>query len=394
MLDRPPAVEGAVWRAVECEGRKQAVVDLPPMGFAWLTAGPENVPAPASKRRSKKPEKSEPPLAEPYVLRNEYLEADFDPITGAIKSISDYVSRGNRLAQQIGFRAPRKQGRGALDEDFERDYSVMAADELSVSCGPLVGRIVSRGRLLDRGGRRLAGFCQTTTVRRGSRVLEIDIELDVREQPGSDPWTSYYAARFAWGDATAEVYRGAGMLSLPTEAVLLEAPQFIDIRSEKHQTTLLTGGLPYHRRFGLRKLDTLLVVRGETARRFRIGIGIDLAYAVPAALDFLSPECLVLRQSPPRTASGWLCHIDARNVVATHWEPWVCEGELLGFRVRLLETEGRPARIGLRSFRPIQSARKLNLRGGEPAALPVDDDRVTVEAKAHQWLQIEARFKD
>ena len=268
----------------------------------------------------------------------------------------------------------------------------MAADEVSVASGPLEGRSVSRGRLLDHHGRRLAGFSQTATARRGSRVLELEIELDPEEQTGPDPWSSYYAARFAWGDETADIYGSAGTLSQPTEAVLLESPQFIDIRAEKTQTTLLTGGLPYHRRFGLRKLDTLLVVRGETARKFRIGIGIDLAYPVPASLDFLSPVCMVPGAAPPRSGSGWLCHVDARNVVATDWQPLVCQGRVEGFRVRLLETEGRSARIGLRTFRHIQSARKTNLLGDEPVELPVEGDRVTIHTKGHQWLQAEVRF--
>lgn len=395
MLDYPPDAGGAVWRAAEAEGRKLAVVDVPAMGFAWLTAGAGLPPAaPPPKRWWKKANKPEPPLAEPYVLRNEFFEATIDPITGAIKSVNDYTTRGNRLAAQIAFRMPRAGTRRDTDEEsLEQDYSVMAADEISVSSGPLEGRIVSRGRLLDRQGRRLAGFSQTATARRGSRVLELEIELDPEELPGPDPWTSYYAARFAWGDETADIYRGVGMLSQPTEAVLLESPQFIDIRSEKTRTTLLTGGLPYHRRFGLRKLDTLLVVCGETSRRFRIGIGIDVAYPVTAALDFLSPVCLVPGALPPQSSSGWLCHIDARNVVATDWEPLVCDAKVEGFRVRLLETEGRSVHVGLRSFRPIQSARKTNLLGEDPVELPVEGDRVTIHAKGHQWIQAEVRFQ-
>ena len=45
------------------------------------------------------------------------------------------------------------------EEDEEQDYSVMAADEVRVdSPGPTLGRITSRGRLVDREGKRLAGF--------------------------------------------------------------------------------------------------------------------------------------------------------------------------------------------------------------------------------------------
>ena len=81
----------------------------------------------------------------------------------------------------------------------------MAADEIDVtSPGPMLGEIVCRGRLMDREGRRVAGFRQTTRVRRGSRVIELLIDLDIDRQPGSNPWDSYYAARFAWKDETAD----------------------------------------------------------------------------------------------------------------------------------------------------------------------------------------------
>ena len=74
---------------------------------------------------------------------------------------------------------------------------------------------------------------------------------------------------------------------------------FLDIRCAGRRTTLLCGGLPYHRRLGDRKLDTLLVVRGETARSFRLGVGIDVPHPVAAAIEFLSPPFIVPRQPRP-----------------------------------------------------------------------------------------------
>ncbi|NLX95281.1 MAG: hypothetical protein GXY83_03805 [Rhodopirellula sp.] len=396
-LPRLPAAEGAVWRAAREGGLQQAIVDVPPLGFVRIAAGREETPVAAKPARSRfrKPPKPEPPLAEPYALRNEYFEATIDPTTGAVRAIDDYTTRGNRVAQQLALRQLRKdrQRDPWEEEGDERDYSMMAADEITVDAGPLAGRIVSRGRLMDREGRLLCGFRQTMTVRRGSRVLELEIELDPQQQPDPDPWVSYYAARFAWGDATAEIYKSTGMLTQPTDAVLLESPLFVEIRSEKTQTTLLTAGLPYHRRFGLRKLDTLLVVRGESARVFRLGIGIDLPYPVPAATDFLAPPCVVEANAPSDASSGWLFHVDAKNVVATDWQPLVEEGKVAGFRARLLETEGRAGKVGLRSFRPLASARRIDFTGRTLTELSADADRVTMDAKAHDWIQVEARFR-
>ncbi|OHB83573.1 MAG: hypothetical protein A2V98_10200 [Planctomycetes bacterium RBG_16_64_12] len=400
-LNRLPAVGGPIRAAGESAGRKEVVVDVPAMGFAWVGAGspgPTLPEKPKLKRKKGAKKRDELPMAEENVLRNEYFEVTIDPITGAVKAIDDYVSRGARLAQQIALRVPpsRRSRQDGFEEDaLERDYSIMAADEITVtSSGPVVGRVVCRGRLVTRDGRRAARFVETLEVRRASRILEWRIDLDIEQQPEADPWNSYYAARFAWHDAAADVYRGVGLADRPTEQSRVESPHFVDVRSDRKRITILTGGLPYHRRIGVRKLDTLLIVQGETARSFRLGVGVDLTHPVPAALDFLAPQHVQAEEAPPAaTASGWLFHVDAKNVVATHWEPLWAVDRAVGFRVRLLETEGRPCQARLRSFRAVRSARKVDFQSEKPTELSVEDDTITVDVKAHEWAQIEADFR-
>ena len=298
-----------------------------------------------------------------------------------------YRSRGPRVAQQI---AMRLRG-GSSDND--EGYSVMAADEIAVtSPGPVLGEVVVRGRLVDREARRLAGFQQTTRVWRGSRLIELEIELDVERLPEPDPWNSYYAARFAWADETSNLYRGVNQANVPTDATQLESPHFIDVRTEKLRTTLLSGGLPYHRRIGTRRLDSLLIVRGETARRFRLGIGIDMPQPMAAALDFLAPKTVQSGRAKPSNPSGWLFHLDVRNVVATHWEPIEEEGRTVGFRARLLEVDGRNAALGLRSFRTVLLAQKVGHADRPPVDLPIEGDRISVDLGPYEWTEVEARF--
>ncbi|MBN2022259.1 MAG: hypothetical protein JW809_05650 [Pirellulales bacterium] len=377
--------------------------DVPAMGFAWAGAHPSaaDVPLAATKKRFfwQRKAKPEPPMAEGNVLRNEFFEITVDPITGAVRGINDYHSRGNRLGVQLALRAPRprpRDGDVAAESDEEKDYSVMAAESIVVaSAGPCVGQIDVRGRLVDRHGARLARFAQTLRVRRASRVLEIDVELEPEQLPEPAPWQSYYAARFAWGDELAELARSVNLGGWPTEAVQLEAPHFVEIRSKATRTTLLTGGLPYHRRVGSRKLDSILIVHGETARRFRLGVGIDLAHPTAAALAFMSPRT-VLRQSavPPTVPTGWLFHLDVRHVVVTHWAP-IAEGpRVVGFRARLLETQGLHAPVGLRAFRPIVQARWTDLAGKPLGELPFEGDRIALEVRPRQWLAVEARWEN
>jgi alpha-mannosidase len=399
-LSTLPDVAGAVRAAGEVGGKKAAVVDLPALGFAWIGPGAGNAPPPPPAEQKgwslpRKP-KGPPPLAAENTLRNEFFAVELDPTTGALRSISDYRSRGPRLAQQIALRLPRPEQEA--DPGHDSHYSIMVADEMRVtSSGPLLGEIVCRGRLVDRQAERLAGFRQATRVWRGSRLIELKIELDVARLPEPNPWNSYYAARFAWSDPEAELYRSVSLANRRTEAVQLEAPHFVEIRVDKLRTVLLTGGLPYHRRCGPRKLDTLLVVRGETARRFRMAIAIDPPSPMAAALGFLAPQTMLAAPAPP-LPSGWLFHLDARNVVATHWEPIEEAGRVAGFRVRLLETEGRRARLGLRGPRAIRSACKIKYAEAPPDEsppddLPVEGDCVTIEMGPHAWVEVEARFR-
>jgi alpha-mannosidase len=290
----------------------------------------------------------------------------------------------------------RSRNRQALPADADEHYSIMAADHIVVtSPGPVLGEIVTRGRLVDRRARRLARFTQTTQVWRGSRVILLDIELAVDELPGPQPWNSYYAARFAWGDATMNLTRGVHMLSRPTDAVRLEAPYFIEMRSGNVRTSILTVGLPYHRRYGLRKLDSLLIVRGETARRFRLGIGIDIPYPMTAAMEMMVPQTKAFRKArPPHAGTGWLFHLDARNVLVTRWEPLFDQGQTVGYRAWLLETHGRRVEAALRSHRPVTAAHLIGEADNDRLDLPVAGDRCTIELGPHQWVQVEARFAD
>ena len=104
------------------------------------------------------------------------------------------------------------------------------------------------------------------------------------------------------------------------------------------------------------------------------------------------PAELVLRAARPANAWGWLFHLDARNVLATRWEPILAEGKPAGFRVRLLETEGRAAAVGLRSFRPVASARSIDFVGEVQAELTVEGDQIEVQIGPREWIQVEVMF--
>ena len=388
-LAAPPDVGGAIVAVQQTGDGTRAVVELPPLGFAWVGPGHAATTPPASSRKAR-------PDKEP-TIRNDVLQVVVHPQTGGIRSIHEIGRRGNLLSQQLAFRlpAPRpKAGEIWRDPDQQATYSTMLADSVEVAvAGPAYSQIVSRGRLLDETGERVAGFTQRIELWRGSRVVGLEIELDVEREPRADPWNSYYASRFAWGDESAELRRSVGLSSQLTDARNIEAPYFVEISSQGVRATVLGGGLAYHRRVGQRMLDTLLVVRGERRRSFRLGIGAGLAHPAADALELLDAPALVPGVAAPRSAaSGWLFHLDAKNVVATHWDTLFDDGRPVGFRVRLWETEGRAGRVHLRAFKRLASARQIDLHGKSLLELTVDGDRVALDLSAYEWLAVEGRF--
>ena len=152
------------------------------------------------------------------MLVNELCEVTLDPQSGGIRSIRDLHARGNRLSQQLAFRLPGPMPMPASiwrDSDDDARYSKMIADSIAVnSTSTVLGELVSRGRLLNGDSRELATFVQTTRLAAESPLIEIDVELALSEVPLAEPWSSYYACRFAWSDGLAEVrtQRAAGEL--------------------------------------------------------------------------------------------------------------------------------------------------------------------------------------
>jgi len=375
-----PATGKPVYAAGESSGRRRAVVDTPPMGFVWLTGNGK--PQPNSKT---------PPLAEENLIRNEFFEAIINPITGTLQSLHGYENRGNRMSQQLAFRLPKSR----QQHGDSPAYSVMAADKLEVtSSDSATGEITVEGRLMDLDGSRLAGFKQIYRAQRGSRVLQIDIELDCDIQPRSDPWNSYFAARFAWKDEGADLFHTVHQSRNPLTQRRLESPHYVEVCDEKTRTSILTGGLPFHRREGLRTLDSLLVVRGESQRKFRLGIGVDLPHPMLEAMSLLSPPVLVQQKAAPPTpnTSSWLFHIDARNIVATHWRPLIEDGKVTGFAVRLLETAGRRADVAISTFKDIGSASQVTFAGEVVDECEIASGKCRLSMAAHQWIEVHSRW--
>lgn len=375
------------------------VVEVPGCGFSLV---PLPSPTPKKISRWRQPKN----VASEQRLRTRYYEAHIHPETGGLLSIRSYRARGNLLSQQLALRTTnlgspnpgsKAAGPGADAATDQPSYTRMIARQIRViESDPTHGIIESEGILQDAQGETVASFRQTFRAVESIPLLLLDIELDVVRQPRPDPWNSYYACRFAWGDDMALVSRSLHETRQRADVGRWEAPHYIEIDTGHARVSILTGGLPFHRLLEGRFLDSLLIVRGETARRFRLAIAVDLAHPIVEAWQLLLADTLCSHwvSMPEQISSRWLFHLGKRNLVATSWQAILEQGRPRGFRVGLLETAGTATRTTLAAFRPIASACLLDLRDQPCGDLTVEQGNVVLDIAPYEWIRLEAAFSE
>jgi alpha-mannosidase len=409
-LETPPPLQLPI-RGIQSTGTHcRATVDVPACGYVWI------------RSRNSKPERARSAkavMAEDRMIRNEFIEVHINEATGGIARIKEFGRKPNRLSQQLALRFPRERTiAGSNDETAERTfYSQMRCTSIVVtSSGPALGEIVTAGSLIDpQDGSTVAEFDQTVRVWRGRRIIELEIELRSLKLPDGDPWSNYFTSRFAWNDSAATLTRSVlgGAHSLQSDR--FESPHFLEIATESQRITILNGGLPFHRKTGPRMVDSLLIVAGETERRFRFGLAIDVDYPMQAAMDFLVPATVLETSEGPPLAgnSGWLFHLSAKNVqilqflplrrletaVAAEadfrlegFDPASNETDDFGFIVRLVETEGRHRPVKLECYRTPTRAKRIDFCGRSMGELAIADEAVLIEMSAYEIVDVELRF--
>lgn len=369
-----PKIERPIYAAERTSDSVDVVVDVPAMGYVWISAeGPSG------------PGTSGPMLGEEFLLRNEFFEMTVDRHSGGIRTFHEYNVRANRLSTQLAVRY----------NDGDKPYSIMQASSIETTrLNRVCGEITVRGELLAEDQRKLADYEQRFKVWRGSRLLEINGSVKLAEALGSEPWRSYVCQRLVWRDQAADVWRDLVQTRAAAGPKRIEAPQFIEIELDPKRTMLLTSGLAFHRRPELHHLDTLLQVRGETQQEFRLGLTLDQSYGVHTAQQFDTPALVIADQAcPTQGAVGWLMHIDAKNVLATNWEMLGAPGERPhGFKVRLLETVSRPAKVKVTGVREAAQAYRLDLQGNRLEPCKVDGSVVELELSPQELVEVEVLF--
>ncbi len=349
-------------------GKAQVVVETPALGFAWV---PRAVPAGAKvvTQRTR--------LAEGRTLRGEFFEAEVDPQTGGLRMLRDLRRGGNRIGQQLVF------GPG----------SEMRASQVKVtSSGPAFGEIVSEGELLDLHQAVIAHFRQGFRAWWGRPILELRLEIEPVEPPTGYPWHAYYGARFAWRSDRAPLFRAVNLAAQLTSHNRPETPDFLEVCNGSERTAILTGGLPFHQRHGQRMLDVVLIAEGEPARRFELGLGLDLEEPLHGALDFITPTpVLAVSKGPPHVgASGWLFHLDASNLLLSSLRPAPAGADaVIG---RIVECRGLATAAELRCARNPVRALLVDEWDGSQGELPVAGDAVSLHFAPHEMQRLRIEF--
>ena len=381
---------GAIYAEESGEEESVVIVDVPQCGFSHLEAV-DGTKESSQSIRTTSADGVTLAIAEEgcCVLRTEFFEARIDRRTGALASLHDFLSRGNRISQRLVSR----QGQTETIE--------MVADDVSIaSDGTACARIISVGRLLATDGDVVAQFQLQYSTFKGSRELDVKLKLtDVRPLQAS-PWSDYLAVRTAWSSDLTRVCRCVNEQVSVTELSRFESPLFVELEDGQRRTSLLTAGLPYHRRSGDRALDTLLCVHGETAREFSYGIGVDLRSPLQTVMGRASPtamvECVGRRVSDGGT--GWLFHADSPHAVLGNWRPvWPDDdGELnespLGVRFTVTEVSGRAGIVTIRAFRNVIEAGIIDIDAVKHAECEVVDGTIRLSLEANEWTEVEARW--
>ena len=347
------------------------IVDIPAMG--WASA--------AAREMHRAKSLTGPPVDDGLTLRNEFFQVTVDEATGGIRSLQTYDQRQTQASQRLSIRIP--------DGTQRYVYADMVADNVSVDrLSPVESRIVSVGRLTDpRTGNAVCKFAQTLSLRRKDPFADLQIEL-LDLDGVSEDFNHYVCSRLAWFDESSSVYYGASEIRSRSTNQWVEAPVYVRVEQPDHSITLLSRGLPWHRRSARNRLDTLLVVGKERQRKFRLSLGADCANDLNNSIVRFSPPRKIECSQGLHSKDGWLFHFSNKTIAVVFCEPLLHEGLVAGVRWRLVETQGRRGKLKISCPFKVERAERMMFDGRTAEALAFDKHVVEVDFTRNEYFEV------
>lgn len=363
----------------DCQGDRSAwVIQCPPYGHCELD------PTQQSKKA-----RLGPSVVEDGKLQNEFFRLSIDEQTGGIRSLNLYNRRVNLLSQHLAMR--EFSGHPNLDRP---QYTSAVAEKISYSSEtPLQGQAISQGKIMQ-GDQVLSKFQQTTTVKRGSRLIEFEIEFDsLSTMASGSGWDNYLCSRIAWLEETAKIRRELHSTKYQSTEKRICAPNYLEIDDLETRLTLITGGLPFHQRSGKRQLDSLLVCPGETQRKFKFAVAVNPKYSSQSTADWNTPPTVLQQTKLSGNSCNWLFHFNSKNIIVVCTKTLIDDNQrLCGVRFRLQETEGRRGDIRIRCPFPVKQAQLFNLFGVPMESLNFKENQVTADFLGSQLLDLQIHW--
>jgi hypothetical protein len=358
-------------KAAEFHGvAAKLVVEVPSLGFAWIPRGTPNGPVPKSRIKT----------ADGTTVRNEFLEADFDPATGAIRAVRDLRTRTNRLGMQLVFNPGSR---------------TKARSVTVTNAGSALGEVTCDGDIVDEHDQPLCRFRQRLRAWVGRPVLELRIELDPIHHPNGYPWHAYYGARFAWRDPRAAIFRGSNGSNDRSTYTRPVSPDYLELRIGSERSFVFTGGLPFIQKHADRMADVILIPEGEQARTFDLLIALDRDYPMQTAQGWVTPSPVVKTdKGPPHIGpTGWLAHVDLPSLLMTSLRPVEPgEGMSRAVAMRLIETAGF---AGSSDVRFARDPNRVHLTDGDlrpGTELTVVEGGAAIDFSANEVIRVKAEW--
>lgn len=358
----PIPVDGPVKSSEFIDGTARVVVEVPGLGYAWIPRGMPGTVLPKPRLR----------LAEGTTVRNEFIEAEVDPATGAAKAIRDRKHGITRFGQALVW----------------HPGSRMTARSVRVThAGAVLGEILSEGDILDDEDQFVASFRQRLRAWAGRPALELSIEIQAKLPSTYYPWHSFLGCRFAWRDERAALFRGVNGMNARTDLHRPSSPDYLEIRLGRERSYLFTGGLPFLQKQGGRMVDVILVPPGERESHFELLIAFDREWPMATAYSWMHklPVLPVDRGPPPAGPTGWLAQCDLPSLLLTSLKP---TGPGRAVEARFVETAGYAASADLRFARDPSRAAIVDLNGDEIMTVQRIGDAVPLDCSAHELFTV------
>ncbi len=339
-----------------------------------------------------------------HQFTNGFVTVTMNPKTGGIREIRNVQSkqRGflvNHLSQQLAYSYPFEK---SVHADFlavglgggqsTTRYSISVCDELTIEkVGKHAVQAVSTGWLLDPASKeKICTFTQKTRLEAGSRRVEIEIQLEPSIFPQRDPWSNYYASRFAWRDQFAVVTAGLHNDRFSVENGRIESTSPVEIATEFERIAILSESRPYYKIEDYTRLDAVLVTSGESSREFRFTLSLDDALLQSTAQKQLSSLHVVRSdQLPAGNRQGWFFHLSHPQIQIADWRILSATEETLTVITTVLETSGTLARGRFTSCFPVLEAGMMNESGEiEKSLTVIEQQSFPIELHGHQLAEV------